>query len=72
MNIREKLVEKIKELDPETALYLYDLALSYRREREVLSAASIRNGAMERCRRALKQLKGSLAEDIMNAREDRI
>jgi len=72
MNVQERLIERLRQLEPEVALRLYDLALSYRQEPEPADAVAIRKGAMERSRRALEKFTGSLADDVLSAREDRL
>lgn len=72
MTVQERLIERVKQLEPEAALRLYDMALSYRREPEPTEGALSCIDAMERSRRVLAGFEGSLAEDVLAAREDRV
>ncbi len=71
MKIKERAIKDLEALKPADLLIVYDLILSLKgkmpkqRVKELLPA-------YKRVREALKQCKGSLSEDILLAREDRI
>jgi hypothetical protein len=71
MKIRDQAIRELEELKPGDLLKIYDLILSLKRRPE---GGRRKSGLppYRRVRKALKQCKGSLSEDIMAAREDRI
>ena len=71
MKIKDQAIKNLEELEPGDLVRVCDLINSLKgkqpeekRKRDFLSYT--------RVRRALKQCKGSLSEDILAAREDRI
>ncbi len=71
MKIKEQTIKEIKNLKPAELIKVYDLILSLKSK---LPKNKVREDvpAYMRVREALKQCKGSLSEDIVSAREDRI
>jgi len=71
MKIKDQAMKELDTLRPSDLLMVYDLMLSLKekvQERAVRSPLP----AYKRVREALKGCKGSLSEDIMREREDRI
>ena len=71
MKIKDQAIKELKELRPTELIKVYDLILSLkkrtlngRREKSVPAYLKVRG--------ALKQCKGSLSEDIISVRQDRI
>jgi len=71
MKIKDQAKSELEELNPEDLLKVYDLILSLKRRPE---ESKRKSGVYpyKRVRRALRHFKGSLSEDIIAAREDRI
>ena len=71
MKIKDQAIRELEELKPGDLLKIYDLILSLKRRPE---GGRKKSGMppYRRVRKALKQCKRSLSEDIMEAREDRI
>ena len=72
MNVRDRLIDSLQQLDTESVLWLYDMAIGLRRKDSKPTDLAARQRGMERCARALADLRGSLAEDVMRDREDRL
>ncbi len=71
MKIKDQAIKELEELKPGDVLKVYDLITSLkRRPEEEKRRAGL--PPYQRVRRALKQCKGSLSEDILAEREDRI
>jgi hypothetical protein len=71
MKIREQALKEMEKLRPGELLKVYDLIHSLRRG----ASAGKRNGtsrAYLKVRKALRDCKGSLGEDVLSAREDRV
>jgi hypothetical protein len=71
MKIKEQTIKELEELKPRELIRVYDLILSLKRKPE----EERRKGgspAYLRVREALKQCKGSMSEDILLDRENRI
>jgi hypothetical protein len=71
MKIKDRAIKEIEELRPTELIKVYDLILSLkkkpvdgRKEKIVPAYLQVRG--------ALKQCKGSLSDDILSVREDRI
>jgi mRNA-degrading endonuclease RelE of RelBE toxin-antitoxin system len=71
MKIKDQAIKELEELKPGNLLKVYDLIISLKRRPE---EEKRKKGlpAYQRVRRALKQCKSSLSEDILVEREDRI
>jgi len=71
MKIKEEAIKELEELDAAEMLKVYDLIQSLKRkppaEREKENLL-----AYLRVKEALKQCKGSLSNDILSAREERV
>ncbi len=72
VNVREKLIDALEDLGPESVLWLYDLALGLRPREAKPTSLSARQRGIARCRAALVDLHGSLAAEVMRDREDRL
>lgn len=71
MKIKDQAMKELEELKPDELLKVYDLILSLKRKpREERRRGD--SPAYVRVRKALKQCKGSLSEDILSGREDRV
>ena len=71
MKIKEQAISELEELKPEDLRKVYELILFLKKrppERKRKSGLP----PYTRVRKALKQVKNSLSEDVMAAREDRI
>jgi mRNA-degrading endonuclease RelE of RelBE toxin-antitoxin system len=71
MKIKDQAIRELEELKPGDLLKVHDLILSLKRRPEEGKRKSGLS-PYKRVRQALKQCKGSLSEDIMATREDRI
>ncbi len=71
MKVKEQVIEALNELKPEETLIVYDLILSLKSKVEV-KGINKSLSAYLKVRKALRQCKGSLSEDILKGREDRI
>jgi len=71
MKVKEQAIKELETLKPADLMTVYDLILLFKgkmpeqRVKEQLPA-------YRRVRNALKQCKGSLSEDVLTVREDRI
>jgi hypothetical protein len=71
MKIKDQTIKELEELKPGELLKVYDLILSIKR-RLPEEKKKMDSPAYLRVREALKQCKGSMSEDILLGREDRI
>ena len=71
MKIKDQAVKELEELRPTELIKVYDLILSLKK-RKVDDRKEKIVPAYLKVRGALKQCKGSLSEDILSVREDRI
>ncbi len=71
MKIKEQAVKELENLEPAELLRVYDLILSLKGKTEV-ERTSEHPPAYIRVREALKGCKGSLSEDILTGRQDRV
>jgi len=71
MKIKDQAVKELEELEPTEIIKVYDLILSLKK-RKVDARKEKIVPAYLKVRGALKQCKGSLSEDIVSVREDRI
>ncbi len=71
LNIKEQTIKELNGLKPEALARVYDLITELKRTSQ---AKKIKTTAADyiKVREALKQCKGSLSEDIIQGREDRI
>jgi len=70
MKIKEQTIKELEELKPRELIRVYDLILSLKRKPEERRKGG--SPAYLRVREALKQCKGSMSEDILLDRENRI
>ncbi|PIX21499.1 MAG: hypothetical protein COZ69_14470 [Deltaproteobacteria bacterium CG_4_8_14_3_um_filter_45_9] len=71
MKIKDQAIKELKELRPTELIKVYDLILSLKKK-PVNSRKEEIVPAYLKVRGALKQCKGSLSEDIISVRQDRI
>lgn len=71
MKIKDQAVKELEELEPTEIIKVYDLILSLKKRKVDARKENI-VPAYLKVRGALKQCKGSLSEDIVSVREDRI
>jgi len=71
MKLKEQAIKRLDELKPEALARVYDLITELKRTDQVKKRKTT-NTEYLKVREALKQCKGSLSEDIINEREDRI
>jgi hypothetical protein len=71
MKLKEQAIKKLDELKPEALARVYDLIMELKRSDQARKAKAT-TGDYLKVREALKQCKGSLSEDILREREDRI
>jgi len=74
LNIKEQTIKELDELKPEALAKVYDLITELKRINQAKKNKPTAAAAADyiKVREALKQCKGSLSEDIMLEREDRI
>lgn len=70
MKIKEQAIKDLDTLKPSELLIVYDLILSLKGKRHERAFPVAPD--YKKVREALKGCKGSLTEDILSAREDRI
>ena len=70
MHVKERLIKEIQELTPEDIMYIYDLVLDLRKQRE--QPVKTERPAYYRVQEILKKCSGSFSNDIHILREDRI
>jgi hypothetical protein len=71
MKIKDQAIKELKELKPTELIKVYDLILSLKK-RDVITREEKSVPAYLKVRGALRQCKGSLSEDVLAVREDRI
>ena len=71
LNIKEQTIKELKELKPEAIAKVYDLITELKRANQAQKSKTTTTGYLS-VRKALEQCKGSLSEDIIQEREDRI
>ena len=71
MKLKEQAIKKLDELKPEALARVYDLITELKRTSQAKKSKMIAADYIK-VREALKQCKGSLSEDIIMEREDRI
>ncbi len=71
MKLKEQAIKKLDELKPEALARVYDLITELKRTSQTKKSKMTVTDYMK-VREALKQCKGSLSEDIIQEREDRI
>ena len=71
MKMKEQAIKELEALNPADMLKVYDLILSLK-EKKIEQPVKGRLPGYLRVREALKQCKGSMSEDILLSREDRI
>jgi hypothetical protein len=70
MKIKEQAIKDLDTLKPSELLVVYDLILSLKGKKPERAIPIV--STYKKVREALKGCKGSMAEDILSAREDRI
>ena len=71
MKIKDQAIKELQELKPTELIKVYDLIMSLKKR--TLNARKEKSvPAYLKVRGALKQCKGSLSEDVLVVREDRI
>ena len=72
MKLKEKIIRETENLKPNQLSMIYGIILSMKREQKKteITSDSINYGA--KSRKALKSIKGSLSDDIIKLREDRV
>jgi hypothetical protein len=71
LNIKEQTIKELNELNPEALARVYDLISELKRTSHTKKIKTTTADYIK-VREALKQCKGSLSEDIIEEREDRI
>ncbi len=71
MKLQDETIKEIKQLPPNALSRVYDFILSIRKEYPQTTKRTVPAPYL-RARNILKKCKGSMAEDIINARRDRI
>ncbi len=71
MKVKEQAIKELETLKPTELMMVYDLILLFKGKIPKQSGKE-RLPAYIRVRNAIKQCKGSISEDILLAREDRI
>jgi len=71
VNIKEQTIKELKKLKPEAITKVYDLITDLKRTNKAKKSKTTTAGYLK-VREALKQCTGSLSEDIVQEREDRI
>lgn len=71
MKLKERAIEEIQELEPQEVTSVYNLILALKKERP---SRRTQKGVApyKRAREILSKCEGSLAEDIIREREDRV
>ena len=70
MQAKERLIKEIESLDPHNILRVYDLVLTLKKQDKTIQSKP--NNGYLRDRLALKNCKGSLSNDIIKEKNDRI
>lgn len=68
MKIKEEAIKELETLRPAELLKVYDLIFSLKEKKQI----EVPNAAYLKVREALRQCRGSLSEDVLLGREDRI
>jgi hypothetical protein len=71
MKLKEQAIKKLDELKPEALARVYDLIVELKRADQAPKSKTTTADYIK-VREALKQCKGSLSDDIIREREDRI
>ena len=71
MKLKDQAIKKLNELKPEALARVYDLIIELKRT-EPTKKSKTTAADYIKVRKALKQCKGSLSDDILQEREDRI
>ena len=71
LNIKEQTIKELKGLKPEAIAKVYDLITELKRTNQAKKSKGT-TACYLSVREALKHCKGSLSEDIIQEREDRI
>ena len=71
LNIKEQTIKELNELNPEALAKVYGLIAELKRKTQAKKSKMMAANYIK-VREALKQCKGSLSEDIILEREDRI
>ncbi len=71
MKVRERTIEELNHLRPTEILEVYNLILSLKNSKNDVPSKKSETAYLK-VREALKRCKGSLAEDILLQREERI
>jgi hypothetical protein len=71
MKMKDKTIKELEGLKPDDLLKIYDLILSLKRDLERKIEGEIIPSYV-RVREALQSCKGSLSDDILSLREDRV
>lgn len=71
MKIKEKTIQEIENLDVDNLMFIYEIILSIKNRKKVFRSVDV-SSAYKRVRELLKDLKGSLSDDIILDREDRV
>ncbi len=75
MQIKERLINEINTLPPEAVIDVYEMVLdlkSYKSLSHIVSSGKGKVPAYLQAQEILKKCSGSLSDDIISAREDRI
>lgn len=71
MKLQDEAIKEIKQLPPNTLARVYDFILSIKKEHPLITKRTAPAPYL-RARNILKKCKGSMAEDIISARRDRL
>jgi len=71
MQAKKRLLKEIESLNSHSILRVYDLVLSLKKQNKKIESKKPENGYL-RTRLALRDCKGSLSQDIINERDDRV
>ncbi len=75
MKIKEQAMKELENMNPSGLMIIYDLILTLKNQdtdRPVRTKNNKTTESYKKVRNALKQCRGSLGEDVLSAREDRI
>jgi len=71
MKVKEETIKELENLNPNELMMVYELILSFK-GRKTKQRSKTNLPTYRKVRNALKQCKGSLSEDILAAREERV
>ena len=71
MKLKDQAIKKLDELKPEALARVYDLIVELKRSEQAEKSNAITADYIN-VRQALKRCRGSLSDDIIQEREDRI